>query len=293
MSIAKLQKQYQQAQRAYVAGKRTPAHLRKIETLRKRIEAAELRSLGKRTRVAKKNFFGLGKGAPRASVERKKRSEAHRLLDQGHSWAARRVSRMSTRKYARKRGMKIEGRLRTHLRERREHARKQVHGLVDRMFGQNPAGLLPAVVEGLAIGSGIVASEKALEALSKKKATSKNPLPALLGALAQGAESAVGGTLGVEALKSVTHSGAKRRPMKKKKKAKKKAARRPRPRAKKKTGHNPKRSHTKAKRKVARVTHAVAVRGKIVDMGTHAQMKAKARNLRRAGLKAIIGKRAH
>jgi putative cell wall-binding protein len=221
-------------------------------------EAAELRTLGKRLK-GKKNLFGFGRGEDRGKVARRKRSEARKFFEAGEYRAARRTAKMSLRKYARRRGVKLEGRLRGALRARKERARGKAHRLVEALFGTNP----PAV--------------------------KKNAIPLLLSALGEGAGFAAGDA----AFRDLT----RRKSVKKKKKSSKKksykrakARSRPRPRPRKKIKRNP-------PRRVKRITHALGVgrsrHPRIVATGTKGEMKRAAKLLRAAGVRNTqIGRRA-
>jgi len=89
-------------------------------------------------RRGKKNLFGFGRGTPREEVEQRQEREARKLFDSGQHRAARKLRKKSTRKYARQRGIKVEGRLRGAIRGTKAKAAARAHGLVDRIFGANP-----------------------------------------------------------------------------------------------------------------------------------------------------------
>lgn len=253
--------------RQQAIGKRKISEARELRRLAKLAAYAEYKRTGRigpasarMRKPTKKNLFGLSSGAPRSRVESQRRKESHKLLDQGKYGQAKRVSKMSTRKYAKKRGIKVEGRLRAKLRKRKEHARAKAHGLVERIFG------------------------------------ARNPVPALLtslgSAIEEGAGFAVGSAVGSRAIKDADGSG--RTTVKKPKKPKSKPRRgkkRPAKRKSKKAKKNSSRRRTK------RITHAIAVgrvRGRvggrdrrIVFTGTKREVHEQARLMRRAGAKSI------
>jgi hypothetical protein len=277
-------------------------------------EARELRALGKRLHLrSQKNLFGFGKGTSHSAVEGRRRKEAHRLLDEGHYGEARRVSKMSTRRYAKKRGIKVEGRIRTRLKRGKESARRKAHGIVDKIFGGNPTmqqkqALLDVAAKRVGVtcrlnpdGSvdirvsgqvhtfdDINSAFGFLDGLTMNtKERKRNPLPALLSSLGsaieQGAGYAAGAALGAGAIKDMEE----RKTVIRKKKAtghRPQATGKRKSRKKKKHGSNPTRRRVKS-------THVVGVGRRAVFAGSKSEAANRATLLRSAGARRVRVKR--
>jgi hypothetical protein len=110
----------------------------------------------------------------------------------------------------------------------------------------------------------------------------KNPLPVLLTTIGSGIEGGAAGAAGVTLYDELAKK--KRAKAMRTRKAKSNCCGTPNP-SKRRKANNP------SRRRASKVTHAVAVRNKIVGMGTGAQMKKLQSGLRRAGLKAKLGVR--
>lgn len=255
---------------------------------------------GPNPRKPKKNLFGFGKGASRESVEQRRLGEAQKLLKQGRYRQARKVSRMSPRKFARRRGIKLEGSVRGAVRRGKDRARARAHTLVDKLFGKNPVPALvgslgSAIEEGLGFAAGGAAFQdlsrkRKRKAVSKKKTKRKNDgnrkRYILIVFNKQGAsdETEHSTLAGVRRQIKSWGPGLTFARIIDRKTGKE---------TEKKISRNPRRRKAKNPRRMKRISHAVAVGNTIVATGTHAEMKRHASNLRKAHIhkKIRIGKR--